>query len=367
MIRLKHFLLPILIVCIFSCKNEQANSYAIKDFRKSLQPFLDKIVSEGIVTYHDSSDIKGIIDDELSQLFKSENPILRATALREMLNRSSFNSFDIVMKHLDDTAIVATDNGEFGIKFETVSDCLIGRTSWETEQARDKTIEAVLTKHNYLSSAYNILTKIEAQEKYYPYIKDMAKRPRRLDRYEGYELAFYEIEYALYGLAKFKKKEDVQIIKDKLMKQVWELSDVSFRLMKEFPDTAYLDVLQTYHRRQFYKFSGIRPHGFTGYNADRAAPEDFIEALVVQQNERSAKLLDTMLTYLPKYTCMPDKENIINEIIEQIWEHPCAAYTRLREKVKPKAEEILKGRITIPIGPIDIPVDTTKREFYWYN
>ena len=367
MVRLKHFLLPILVFFVCSCKNEQANSYAITDFRKSLQPFLNKIVSEGIVTYHDSSDIKSITDDELIRLGKSENPILRATAFREMLDRSSFNPFDIVMKHLSDTAIVATDNGEFGIKFETVSDCLIGRTSWETAQARDKTIEAVLMKHNYLSSAYNILTNIEAQEKYYPYIKDMATRPRRLDRYEGYELAFYEIEYALYGLAKFQKKEDVPIIKDKLMKHVWELSDVSFRLMKEFPDTAYLDVLQTYHRRQFYKFSGIRPHGFTGYNADRAAPEDFIEALVVQQNDRSAKLLDTMLTYLPKYTCMPDKENIINEVIEQIWEHPCPAYARLREKVKPKAEEILKEQISIPIDPIDIPVDTTKRKYYWYN
>ena len=130
MIRLKHFLLATLIVYLFSCKNEQDKSYAIKDFRKSLQPFLFKIVSEGIVTYHDSSDIKSITDEELIRLGKSENPILRATALREMLDRSSFNQFDIVMKHLDDTAIVAIDNGEFGIKFETVSDCLIGRTSW---------------------------------------------------------------------------------------------------------------------------------------------------------------------------------------------------------------------------------------------
>jgi len=160
----------------------------------------------------------------------------------------------------------------------------------------------------------------------------MATRPRRLDRNEGYELAFYEIEYALYGLAKFHKKENIQIIKDKLLKQVWELSDISFRLMKEFPDTAYLDVLQAYHRRQFYKFSGIRPHGFTGYNADRAAPEDFIEALVVQQNDRSAKLLDTMLTYLPKYTCMPDKENIINSVIERIWEHRVLLMLDLEKK-----------------------------------
>ena len=367
MIRLKHVLLPTLIVCFLSCKNNNSNSYAIKDFRKSLQPFLFKIVSEGIVTYHDSSDIKSITDDELIRLGKSENPILRATALREMLDRSSFNPFDIVMKHLNDTAIVSTDNGEFGIKFETVSDCLIARTFWETSEARDKTIESVLTKHNYLSSAYNILKRIEAQEKYYPHIKDMATRPRRLDRYEGYELAFYEIEYALYGLAKFQKKEDIQIIKEKLMKNVWELSDVSFRLMKEFPDTAYLDVLQTYHRRQFYKFSGIRPHGFTGYNADRSAPEDFIEALVVQQNEKSAKLLDTMLTYLPRYTCMPDRENIINNLVTSIWEHPCPAYANLREKIKHKAEKKSKGRKGIAFDTIDIPVVKTKSVYHWYN
>ena len=368
MIRLKHLIiLPTLIVCTLSCKNDKRNNYAIKDFRRSLQPFLINIVTKGIVTHHDSSQIKSITDDELIRLGKSENPVLRATAVMEMHDRSSFNHFDIVMNHLDDTAIVATDNGEFGIGLQKVSDYLLGRSSWETAQARNETIKLVMTKHNYLSSAYNILTNIEAEEKYYPYIKDMVTRPRHLDRYEGYELGFYEIEYALYGLAKFQKKEDVQLIKNKLMSHVWDLSDVSFRLMKEFPDTAYLDVLQTYHRRQFYKFSGNRPHGFSGVVADRAAPEDFIQALVIQQNDRSAKLLDTMLIYLPKYTCMPDKENIINEIIEEIWEHPCPAYARLREKIKHKAEEILKGRISIPLDPIDIPADTTKKIFHWYN
>jgi hypothetical protein len=365
MIRLKHFLLATLFICIFSCKSEQRNSYAIKDFRTSLQPFLYKVVTAGIVTYHDSSDIKSITDDELVRLSRSENPILRATALMEMLDRNSFNSFKVVMTHLDDTAIVAADHGEFGIKFERVSDYLISRTSWETAQTRDKTVESVLTKHNYLTSAYTILKNMGAQEKYYAFIKDMATRPRRLDTLEGYELAFDEIEYALYGLAKFRKKEDVQIIKSKLIEHAWELSDVSFQLMKEFPDTAYLDVLQTYHRRQFYKFSGIRPHGFSGFNADRASPEDFIEALVVQQNGRSAKLLDTMLTYLPKHTCLPDKENIINEVKEQIWQHPCPAYVRLREKVKPKAEKISKERLIISVDSMNIPVDP-KRKFYWY-
>lgn len=367
MVRLRNSLLPTLMIILCSCHNEQSKTYAIKDFRNSLQPFLIEIVTIGMVAQHDSSKIKGITDDELIRLGMSENPLLRATAIMEMFERSSFNHFDIIMNHLDDTAVVPTDNGEFGIKLETVSDYLVGRSTWETAQARDMTIEKVLTKHNYLKSAYNILTIIEPQEKYYPYIKDMATRPRRLDVHgEGYELGFSDIEYALYGLAKFKKKEDTEIIKTKLLQHVWELSDVSFRLMKEFPDTAYLDVLQKYYRRQFYKFSGIRPHGFTGFNADRAAPEDFIEALVAQQNDRSAQLLDTLLTNLPKYPCLPDKENIINAVIEQIWKNPCPAYIRLREKVKPKAEEILQSRISVPYDPVDIPVDTTKRKFYWY-
>lgn len=284
----------------------------------------------------------------------------------ETFDRKSFDHFDIIMNHLNDTAIVPIDNGEFGIKLETVSDYLLGRATWETGKARNETIEQVLTKHNYLSSAYSILTRIDASEKYYPFIKDMATRPRRLDRLEGYELAFGEIEYALYGLAKFQRKEDIQIIKGQLMKHVWEVSDVSFRLMKEFPDSAYLDVLEAYHRRQFYKFSGIRPHGFTGFNADRAAPEDFIEALVVQQNDRSAKLLDTMLANLPKFTCMPDKESIIDTIVEQIWEHPCPAYAQLREKIKSKAEELFKHRGNIYVDPIEVPFDSTNRKHYWY-
>lgn len=305
-------------------------------------------------------------DAELERLGRSEHPILRAAAFREMLERKSFNHFDIVMKHLDDTALVFTDAGEFGIWDRTVSDDILQEAEWKTQEEKNKTVDQVLTKHNYLRSAYIALEGLEPQEKYYPFIKDMATRSRRLDPYEGYELGFGDIEHALYGLAKFRKKEDAQIIKKKLMEHVWRMSDVSFRFMKDYPDTAYFDVLQTYHRRQFYKFSGNRPHGFTGYPADRAAPEDFIQALVVQQTEKSARLLDTMLTYLPKYERMPDKETIINEIITAIWEHPCPAYAKLREKIKPKAKELLKGQISIPLDTYPTPVDTTGRTYRWY-
>jgi hypothetical protein len=171
-----------------------------------------------------------------------------------MLNRKSFNHFDIILAHLDDTALVFTDAGEFGISDRTVSDDILLEAEWKTQEAKNKTVDQVLAKHNYLWSAYLILKNLEPQEKHYPFIKDMATRPRRLDPHEGFELGFHDIEYALYGLAKFKKKGDAEIIKKRLMGQVWKLSDVSFGFMKEFPDTAYFDVLKEYHRRQFYHF-----------------------------------------------------------------------------------------------------------------
>lgn len=343
----------------WSCSTDSKYNYAIKDFRNSLQSHLTDIVSKGIVMPYDSSLTQMATDRELMQLSRSEHPVLRATAFREILQRNSFNHFDILMNHLDDTAIVETDAGEFGIWTGKVSDDILQEATWKTINEKEKTIEQVLTKHNYLQSAYIILEQLEPQEKYYQCVKEMATRPEYVN--------FRTIEYALYGLAKFKKQDDLQIIKEQLMQNVWKLSDISFMLMKEIPDTTYFDVFQAYHRRQFYKFSGNRPGGFSGYIADRAAPEDFIQALVMQQSDNSAKLLDTMLKRLPSQTCMPDKENIIDEVIKEIWEHPCSAYIKLREKIKPKAEEIFKWRITIGIdSSFQIPVDTTPKKIRWY-
>jgi hypothetical protein len=362
----KQRLILLMVFSFFSCHNNTKYPYAIKDFQEKLQPYLTKIVEQGIVMSRDSALEYMATNAELLRLSRSEHPILRAAAFREILERKSVDHFDLLMQHLDDTALVFTDAGEFGIWDLTVSDDILQKADWKTQEAKNKTIAQVLTKHNYLRSAYIILKQLVPQEKYYELIKDMATRPRHLS-YDGYELGFDDIEYALYGLAKFKKKEDIEVIKKQMMRNVWKLSTISFRLLKEFPDTAYFDVLQAYHRRQFYQFSGNRPGGFSGFVADRAAPEDFIRALVAQQNDKSAKLLDTMLINLPLQRCMPDKENIINEVITEIWEHPCPAYTKLIEKIKPKAKEILKWQIDIPLDTSEMAVDTAERVIRWYQ
>lgn len=363
-----NFLMPkpiqllLLFIVLSSCNSKQ---YTIKDFRASLQPGLTKIVTSGIVGYSDDSTLSKIAtDEELLQLSRSEHPVLRASALREILSRKSIDHFNVIMNHLNDTALVPTDAGEFGIWFRTVSDDLLQEATWKTQEAKNKTIEQVLTRHNYLHSAYEILLQIEPQEKYYPFIKDMATRPRRLTD-EGYELDFGVIEKALYGLAKFEKPEDRNIIRKALSENAWQISHTSFRLMKEFPDNDYAEIFQTYYPSQFYRFTGNRRGGFSGYEVGRADPEDFINALVVQKTNWSAKLLDTMLITLPRIERMPDKKNIYNDIVMAIWDHPCPAYAKLREKIKGKAKELLKWRIGFDLDPIEMPVDTTDYPIRW--
>src|ERR1700722_1566063 len=109
MFSLKNFLFPLFIILFLSCKNEHVYTYAIKAFRKSLQPYFFKIVSKGIVMYHDRALSNMATDKELIELSQSEHPVLRASAFREILDRKSFNHFDILMNHLNDTADVAID------------------------------------------------------------------------------------------------------------------------------------------------------------------------------------------------------------------------------------------------------------------
>ncbi|MFT4022233.1 MAG: hypothetical protein QM664_00455 [Flavihumibacter sp.] len=206
-----------LVFLILSCKERNGYTYAIKDFRKAVQPGLFKIVEKGFVSESDSTLAGMATDEELKKLTHSEHPVLRASAFREMIKRNSFDHLSLILHHLDDTALVATDGGEFGIWYRMVSDDILQEYNWKSQEEKNKVVDEVITRHNYLRAAYLILPEIDPDEKYYPYIKLMATRPRRLSN-AGYELDFDDVEYALYGLAMFKKREDVKIIKTHLAK-----------------------------------------------------------------------------------------------------------------------------------------------------
>ena len=365
MLSSKSLVISLLILSCCSCNNNNKYPYAIKDFRGGIQPNLFKMVGKGYVMGGNNPLLQKVRDRELLQLSICDQPILRATALREILKRNSFNHFDILMAHLDDTALVAVDMGEFGIDFRTVSDDLLQEARWKTQAAKNKTIDEVIMKHNYLRAAYLALLHLEPQEKYYSFIKDMATRPRRLDPEEGYELGFDDIEYALYGLAKFRKKEDVPIIKATLMKHYYRLGRISFRLIKEYPDTAYFDILQTYHRRRFYRFSGDNKDGFTGNDDNRARSKDFIEAVISQETTKSADILDTVMQRLPSIKCVPNMDYLQDEIILSIWADTSSIYSNIKNKIRSRAEYLISREIEFPVDRINEPIDSTKETIYW--
>lgn len=242
----------------------------------------------------------------------------------------------------------------------TLSDCILQEARWKTQEAKNKTIEQVLTKHNFLHSAYTVLLEQEVTplEKYYPFIRSMATRPCFISP-DGYEMAFDDIENALYGLAKYRKKEDIKIIKEQLLKHEWKMGYTSFRLMKEFPDTAYLDIFEDYYRREFYRLS----KSYYRYPNNPANYGAFIDALAMYQDERSSNILDSIIHRLPRMQSANDIEKIQFALVSAVWEHPCPAYARLREELKSKAKEYLRG--TIDVDRYKEVADTTKEHVGW--
>lgn len=336
----------LVFLLLVSCRGKQRANYSVKDFRSAIRPFLLETINKGLNTSPHPLEIGKITDQELVLLTEAESPLLRSMAMMERLKRNKESKLDLLLSHLDDTAMIAIDEGEFGLGFRTVSDFLLMRTHDFSDGELERLNSALLSRHNYLSHAYEILPGLAAQNAYYPYIRDMATRPRRVDS-DGFETGFREIENALYALAKFEKKNDIGVIKQQLLAEYWRLSTSSFRLMTEFPDTSYLEILNKYHDHNFYRFSGFRPDGFTGFPADRASPEDFINAVIAQKTTGSAKILDSLLTRLANFDCFPDKEGIVDYLAQEIWQDSCKIYSELRQKVGPRVKEMEQRRIEL--------------------
>jgi hypothetical protein len=353
----KGFFLFIIILLSVSCKTQKGKyPYAIRDFRDTLQPLLLNIVSKNIVNYYDSTLRKTITDKELIQLSQSELPVLRGWAFREILFSESFNHIDIIMNHLDDTAIAGFDYGEFGTRYSTISDEILNYFEWEDIKIKNKVIDEVITKHNYLKSAYTILYKIEPQERYYAIIKNMATRNRNYDYENGFEKGFEDIEIALYGLAKFKKKEDITIIKQSLLSNCWQMSASSFRLMQEFPDSSYMEVYEDFYPGKYYNthFSSIE------------RKTSFISSIAVYKNNRSAKIIEAILNNPPN-NCPALPPMIKQELVNAIWNNPCAAYLKLRKQIERNKSEY-KNYKAQPIyhAPVDSSAGTVPKDvLFW--
>ena len=349
-VRLKdHFWIFLLFLFFSSCAPNGKYPYAIKDFDAALRPHLIHLVENGIVLPGDTILARDVSIKDLEKLSRSEHPILRAMGLRALFRRDAVGQFALLMRHLDDTAIIIVDRGEFGDQKTTVSDDMLDQAEWKTKKDRDSTVAEVLTRHNYLRSAYLVIDQLPPNERYYEITRELAFRPasslNRLDDPFG----FLDREYALRALARYKKPEDITLIQQQFLENNRLLSSVSFELMRQQPDNAYQAVLEKYFIGQFFKFNGNRRDGFTGFPTSRADPEDFIDAVIAQETVASGNLLFQLLERLNLSTTLPDRAGILDYTVTSIWEHPCDAYAKLRTFIRERAE--LLQRKVIHVQP----------------
>lgn len=341
-----------------SCKPGIRAPFAVRDFRATLQPYLRAVITQGYLGYGDVTAFirKNATTAELRQMTQSEHPLLRGMALRELLDRPEVDHFDLIMHHLEDTALISVDMGEWGLRYRMVSDDLIHNAKWKTEADRKKTADAIVTQHDYLESAYSALSMIDTAARYYPHIKAMSVRDK----------PNWDLESAWYALARYRRPQDVRLIRDILETRIGLIGE-TLTLISDFPDTAYFPLLQLYYRKYFYR--GVCLESIWN---PRVA---FYGAIAVYRNDGSAKILDSMLNRNPFMPCLIDSSDLKDQLMAAIWNNPCNAYASLRSRIKPYM--VAKERADwerqrkhqdqwMPDTTNYLPKDTSTEQVRWY-
>ena len=131
---------------------------------------------------------------------------------------------------------------------------------------------------------------------------------------------FWQLEYALYALAKYKRTQDTALIREKLYNNYHQMS-YSFRILKEYPNEHYWDVLNRYYK---YRLNDeICENGYYSKYSD------FVDVVAFYKQPRSAEILLQIWNNTPKFRCVGHMEYIRLQIAEAIRRHRAPVYTEL--------------------------------------
>jgi hypothetical protein len=290
----------------------------------------------------------------LQRLTRCEHPLLRATACLALLKRKDADHLAVINQHLDDTALISVDRGEWGLKYEMVSDELLLKARWKTKTARWTTTDSVFLRHNYLEAAYIACNAVDIRPEYYPSIKEMAQRT-------DVRFLFERKENALYGLARFGRKEDIPLIRNILLSYHGMAGYTSMRLMQEFPDTAYWEVLKTLYPRWF----GRQLCSEYGYST---VANEYVDAVASQQSDSSARLLHNILHRTPFCLCKCDSDYYRDNLLRAVWNNPCPAYLGLRKEIETAVLELERRdrENSLGVGPPVIWRDSVDEPVRWW-
>lgn len=233
-----------LLLIIFSCKKENESN---SDFRNELFPYLNRLSKEKTLPVSDTVAknylYKNATKEELIRLMNSEIPLLRVVAYRLIIDREEPEYFDLLMNNLDDQAKVQWWYYEDAAGYFSVSDLMIAK-------AKDKDgfspiqkkvlVDKVLLYYPELEVSNEMLRDIEPNKRYYNLIKERAILKSKNDRC-GIQLG------ACFALSKFKKEEDVKVLK-KVFEENFEgyCTEWIFKSIEKFPHQQFFPLLKQY-------------------------------------------------------------------------------------------------------------------------
>jgi hypothetical protein len=315
-----------IISILFSCGREKPYPNKISDFRTELQIELNDLANDKNLLSRDPSARNYLKDncskEELLKLVKCEIPSLRVFAFTTIIIRNEKDYFKILLEHLSDTAKVYWSSrcmaGE-----SMVSDLLIEEVNGKlTKNEKKILVDSVLLKHSYLDYSNYMIQEVEPNESYYPLIKERAKKKQKIIC--GIQLG------ACYALSKFKKKEDLEFLKNTFNSQKDYCGDWIFKSIEENPNKIYFPILEKY----FYEI--IKKQKQSSYDDLKY----YCRAIAKYQNKESLALLTEILDKKNYPDTWYFKDNEDN-VFRAIHKYKAPIYEDLYKKLKPKMSEFV--------------------------
>jgi hypothetical protein len=331
------YILTVLILVIVGCEQQEKYSYKISDLRPELKKHIQKIIAEKELSYNpDTLALNFLKDsctkDELLMLMNFENPLVRVRAYRTIVNRNEPDYFPILLNHLDDTTKVTWWYYDDAAGDFMVSDLMIRKAESErklTRTQKDSLVDIVLTKHAYLGIAGWMIQDIEPQEKYYSIIKQTTQK----------KINSCQDLSNTYSLAKFKKQEDIPLIK----KNFSEYTDNPycnnnyFKAIEVFPDTAFFPLLTKYFDKVIKKQKQQTSDDLKYY----------CRAVAQYKTQRSLDILIALTRkeiYPDSWYYSYNQENVFRAIHK----YKSPIYDSLYNALKPKMDEYLMKYLDKP-------------------
>ena len=249
MTRFNIYLLIILTLTVIGCGKAEKYPYKTSDFRSELKIHIQNIITEKQLSYHPDTLALSFLKQnctkqELLKLLRFENPLVRVRAYRALIYRNDPDFYPTLLTHLDDTAKVTWWYYDDAAGNFMVSDSMIRKAIESKKLSQDERqalVDSVLLNHSYLEDSDIMIRNIGPNEKYYGLIRQRAKvKTTRC----GEQLC------ACYALSKFKKKEDIE-----LLKNVFNGSDEvcifwTFKSIENFPDISFFPILENYYQNK---------------------------------------------------------------------------------------------------------------------